>query len=112
MSVSATAVKELRELSGVGILACRKALEEAGGDLDKAKEILRKKGIDVAIKKAERATGEGLISAYIHHNGRLGALVELNCETDFVTRTDDFRRLAQDIARQVAAMDPKYVSPD
>lgn len=112
MSVSATAVKELRELTGIGILDCRRALEEAGSDLDKAKEILRKKGIDVAIKKAERATGEGLISTYIHHNGRLGALVELNCETDFVARTDDFRRLAQDIARQVAAMDPKYVSPD
>ena len=94
------------------MLECKKALEEAGGDLESAKAILRKKGADVAVTKAARVTEQGVISSYIHHNGRLGALVELGCETDFVARTDDFRRLGQDIARQVAAYDPCYLSPD
>ena len=112
MTVPAAVVKELRQLTGVGVLECKKALEEAGGDLESAKEILRKKGADVAVAKAARATEQGAISSYIHHNGRLGALVELGCETDFVARTDDFRRLGQDIARQVAAYDPCYLSLD
>ena len=112
MTVPAAVVKELRQLTGVGILQCKKALEEVGGDLESAKEVLRKKGADVAVAKAARATEQGVISSYIHHNGRLGALVELGCETDFVARTDDFRRLGQDIARQVAAYDPCYLSPD
>ena len=112
MAVPAAVVKELRQLTGVGMLECKKALEEVGGDLESAKEILRKKGAEVAVAKAARATEQGVISSYIHHNGRLGAIVELGCETDFVARTDDFRRLGQDIARQVAAYDPSYLSPD
>ncbi len=112
MSVSPAAVKELRELTGAGILDCKQALEQAEGDFQKAQEILRQKGIAVAAKKADRATAQGLIHAYIHHDGRLGALVELNCQSDFVARTDDFRQLAQDIALQVAGANPRYISPD
>ncbi len=112
MPVSPAAVKELRELTGAGILDCKSALEEAGGDFDKAKDILREKGIAMAAKKAERATAEGLVQTYLHHDGRLGALVEINCETDFVARTDDFTKLAQDIALQVAATNPTYVAAE
>ena len=112
MPVSAATVKELRDLTGAGMLDCKYALEEAAGDLEKAKEILRQKGLAIAAKRAERATAQGLIQAYIHHDGRLGALVELNCETDFVARTDDFRQLAQDIALQVTGANPRYISPD
>ena len=112
MAVTVEAIKELRELTGVGMLDCKNALEEAKGDLDKAKQILRRRGIAVAEKRAGRETAQGLVEAYIHPDGRLGALVELNCETDFVARTDDFRNLAHDLAMQVAATEPKYVSPD
>ena len=112
MPVSPAAVKELRELTGAGILDCKSALEEAGGDFDKAKDILRKKGIAMAAKKAERATAEGLVQTYVHHDGRLGALVEINCETDFVARTEDFTKLAQNIALHVAATNPTYVSSE
>ena len=112
MPVSPAAVKELRELTGAGMLDCKSALEEAGGDFDKAKDILRKKGIAMAAKKAQRATAEGLVQTYIHHDGRLGALVEINCETDFVARTDDFSKLAQNIALQVAATNPTYVASE
>jgi len=110
--VSPAAVKELRELTGAGMLDCKRSLEEAGGDFDKAKDILRKKGIALATKKAERATAEGLVQTYLHHDGRLGALVEINCETDFVARTEDFSKLAQDIALQVAATNPTYLASD
>lgn len=112
MPVSPAAVKELRELTGAGMLDCKRSLEEAGGDFDKAKDILRKKGIALAAKKAERATAEGLVQTYVHHDGRLGALVEINCETDFVARTEDFSKLAQDIALQVAATNPTYLASD
>ncbi len=112
MPVSPAAVKELRELTGAGMLDCKSALEEAGGDFDKAKDILRKKGIAMAAKKAERATAEGLVQTYLHHDGRLGALVEINCETDFVARTEDFSKLAQDVALQVAATNPTYVASE
>ena len=112
MPVSPAAVKELRELTGAGILDCKSALEEAGGDFGKAKDILRKKGIALAAKRAERATAEGLVQTYLHHDGRLGALVEINCETDFVARTEDFSKLAQDIALQVAATNPTYLASD
>ena len=112
MAVTVEAIKELRELTGVGMLDCKNALEEAKGDLEKAKQILRRRGIAVAEKRAGRETAQGLVEAYIHPDGRLGALVELNCETDFVARTDDFRTLAHDLAMQVAATEPKYVSPD
>ena len=112
MAVTVEAIKELRELTGVGMLDCKNALEEAKGDLEKAKQILRRRGIAVAEKRAGRETAQGLVEAYIHPDGRLGALVELNCETDFVARTDDFKTLAHDLAMQVAATEPKYVSPD
>ena len=110
MPVSAASVKELRELTGAGMLDCKRALEESGGDLAKAAELLKQKGFAMAAKKAERATAQGLVQAYIHHDGRLGALIELNCETDFVARTEDFRQLAQDLALQVAGANPRYVS--
>jgi len=112
MAVSAETVKKLRDLTGAGMLDCKKALEETGGELDKAKEILRKRGIAIAEKKATQETRQGLVEAYIHPDGRLGALVELNCQTDFVARTDGFRSLAHNLAMQVAATDPQHIAPD
>lgn len=112
MQITTQMVKELRERSGAGVMDAKRALEETGGDMDKAMALLRQKGLDAAEKKASRVASEGLVKAYIHGGGRIGALVELNCETDFVARTDDFQQLAHDIAMQVAAMDPKYVSAD
>ena len=103
-------IKELREKTGAGIVDCKKALQEARGDIEKAVEILRKKGAAKAAKKAERATAEGIVVSYIHAGGKVGALVELNCETDFVARTEDFKQLGHEIAMQVAAMAPEYVS--
>jgi elongation factor Ts len=112
MAVSAETVKKLRDLTGAGMLDCKKALEKTGGELDKAKEILRKRGIAIAEKKATQETRQGLVEAYIHPDGRLGALVELNCQTDFVARTDGFRALAHELAMQVAATDPQHLAPD
>jgi elongation factor Ts len=112
MAVSAETVKKLRDLTGAGMLDCKKALEETGGELDKAKEILRKRGIAIAEKKAAQETRQGLVEAYIHPDGRLGALVELNCQTDFVARTDEFRALAHELAMQVAATDPQHIASD
>lgn len=112
MAVSAETVKKLRDLTGAGMLDCKKALEKTGGELDKAKEILRKRGIAIAEKKATQETRQGLVEAYIHPDGRLGALVELNCQTDFVARTDGFRALAHELAMQVAATDPQHIAPD
>jgi elongation factor Ts len=112
MVVSAETVKRLRDLTGAGMLDCKKALEETGGDLEKAKGILRQRGIAVAEKKAAQETRQGLVEAYIHPDSRLGALVELNCQTDFVARTDEFRALAHDLAMQVAATDPQHIAPD
>lgn len=112
MAITAAAVKELRELTGAGMLDCKNALEESGGDLDKAKAILKTKGIDIAASRGGRSTGEGVIHSYIHHNDRLGVLVELNCETDFVARTDGFRSLAQNIAVHIAAAAPLCVSEE
>ncbi len=104
---------ELRNRTSAGIVDCKKALEEAGGDMDKAIEILKKKGaIKAAKKAAERTASEGLLATYLHHNGKLAAIVELTCETDFVARNDAFKQLANDLALQVAAMDPQYVSPE
>ena len=110
MAISPAAVKELRERTGAGMLDCKQALEEANGDLQRAQNILKERGFARAIKKAERQTAQGLVQAYIHHDGRYGALIEVNCETDFVARTEEFRQLALDIAMQVAAMDPRYIS--
>lgn len=109
--ISAQMVKELREKTGLGIMDCKQALAETGGDMEKAIEFLRKKGLKVASKRAGRETSQGIVDAYIHMGGRIGVLIELNCETDFVARTDEFKRLARDFAMQVAAADPKWIAP-
>jgi elongation factor Ts len=105
-------VKQLREQTGAGIMDCKRALEESGGDVEKATAWLRAKGLSTAAKKAGRAAREGIIASYIHHGARLGVLLELNCETDFVARTDDFQQLARELAMQVAGLGPLYVSRD
>ncbi|WP_457641581.1 translation elongation factor Ts [Persephonella sp.] len=110
MAVDAKLVKTLREMTGAGILECKKALEETGGNLEEAVELLRKRGIAKAAKKAGRETKEGIIHSYIHAGGRVGVLLELNCETDFVARNEVFKELANEIALQIAAMKPQYVS--
>jgi len=109
MQISVESVKALRDLTGAGIMDSKNALVESNGDIAKAEEILRDKGMASAMKKSSRATNQGLVESYIHSGGRIGAIVETNCETDFVARTDDFKSLAHDIAMQVAAMDPKYL---
>jgi len=105
-------IKALREKTGAGIIDCKMALEETGGDIEKAERVLQERGIASAAKKARRETNEGLVDSYIHSGGRVGALVEINCETDFVARTDEFKSLAHDLAMQVAAMAPLYVDED
>src|SRR3989442_10440764 len=112
MAISASDVKQLRELTGAGMLDCKKALESANGDMEKARKILREKGFSAAAKRADRETSEGVIHSYIHHNSRVGVLVELNCESDFVARTDDFRHLVQQVALQIAAANPLYISAE
>ncbi len=109
MAVSADVVKQLREQTGAGIMDCKAALTESAGDIEKAIEWLRKKGAASAQKKVGRATNEGVIESYIHPGSRLGVLVEVNCETDFVAKTDDFKTLARDLAMQVAAASPRVV---
>ncbi len=103
-------VKRLREQTGAGIMDCKRALESSGGDYEKAALWLREKGLSTAAKKAGRVAREGIVTSYIHHGSRLGVLLELSCETDFVARTDDFQQLARDIAIQIAGMAPTYVS--
>jgi elongation factor Ts len=103
-------VKQLREQTGAGIMDCKRALEESGGDVEKAVAWLRAKGLSTAAKKAGRVAREGIIASYIHHGERLGVLLELNCETDFVARTPDFQQLARELAMQVAGLGPLYVS--
>jgi elongation factor Ts len=110
MAITADEVKKLREKTGAGIMDCKAALQEAQGDIDKAIEILREKGIATAERKVGRATNEGLIEAYIHPGSKLGVLVEVNCETDFVAKTEDFGRLVRDVAMQIAATNPLAVS--
>ncbi|MBA31226.1 MAG: translation elongation factor Ts [Chloroflexi bacterium] len=110
--VTAKEVKELRDITGAGFMDCKKALEEADGNQESAISILNEKGLASAAKKADRSTSEGLVISYIHTGGRVGAMVELNCETDFVARTDDFEILGKNIAMQVAAMDPKFLDND
>ncbi|KUK14580.1 MAG: translation elongation factor Ts [Synergistetes bacterium] len=112
MGVSVELVKELRARTGAGVVECKNALEEAGGDIEKAIEILRKKGIAKAAKKMGRVTAEGVIASYIHTDKKLGVIVEVNCETDFVARTKEFQELAHEIAMQIAASAPLYVSPE
>jgi elongation factor Ts len=107
--ISATLVKSLRDITGAGMMECKAALKEANGDLEEAKLILRKRGLAQAGKKSGRATREGMIGSYIHMGGKIGVLVELNCESDFVARTEDFQTLLREIALQVAAASPQYV---
>jgi elongation factor Ts len=104
--VTTADVKRLREETGAGVMDSKRALEEANGDFDAAKDILREQGIAAAAKRADRTTSQGLVESYIHSGGRIGALVEVQCETDFVARTETFRDLARDLAMQVAAMNP------
>ncbi len=112
MDVDLSIVKELRQKTGAGIMAVKKALDESGGNSDKAEEILKKQGLANALKKSGRDTSQGVIQSYIHAGNKIGALVELKCETDFVARTDDFINLAKDLAMQVAAMGPLFISKD
>jgi elongation factor Ts len=105
-------VKKLRDQTGAGMMDCKRALEECNGDMDKATDFLRKKGQAVAAKRADREANQGVVEAYIHAGGRIGAMVELNCETDFVAKTDEFKQLAHDIAMQIAAMTPLFVSKE
>ena len=110
MEISAEKVKELRDKTGAGMMDCKKALAESEGNLEKAIDYLRKKGAATAEKRADRATNQGQVEAYIHAGGRVGAMVEVNCETDFVAKTDDFKVLAREIAMQIASMNPLYIS--
>jgi elongation factor Ts len=112
MAVSIEQIKALREVTGAGVLDCRKALEQSGGDFDKAVEHLREKGLALAAKRADREASEGVVELYSHGNGRVGVMVELNCETDFVARSEAFRSFAHELALQVAAGAPQYVSPE
>lgn len=105
-------IKALREETGAGVMDVKRALEEANGDTDRARELLRERGLAAAAKRAERETSQGVVDAYIHGGGRIGALVEVNCETDFVANTDEFRTLVRDIAMQVAAMSPQVIAPE
>ena len=111
-TITADAVKELRERTGAGFMDCKNALVEAGGDIDKAIALLRERGLAAAAKKAGREASEGAISSYIHIGGKVGVLIEVNCETDFVARTDEFQKLVKDLAVQVAGMAPLYVDVD
>lgn len=112
MEVNASIVKQLREKTGAGIMDCKKALAESGGNLEKAVDYLRQKGLAGAAKKADRVAADGAVGAYVHPGGKIGVLVELNCETDFVARTTEFQNLLKDIAMQIAAANPRYIRPE
>lgn len=112
MAISAKLVKELREKTGVGIMECKEALNQSDGDMDEAVKILRKKGLSAASKKAGRITAEGAVGSYIHAGGKIGVLIEVNCETDFVGQTDEFQTLVKDLAMHVAAAEPRFVNRD
>lgn len=112
MAITIDQIKQLRHQTGVSMMACKKALEDSNGDFDKAIEILRKKGMAKAQSRAERTTGEGVIESYIHSNNKIGVLVHLGCETDFVAKNDDFKEIARNIAMHVAASAPLYISPE
>ncbi len=112
MEITSAMVKELRETTGVGMMDCKKALMETGGDIEKAVEYLRKKGLSAAEKKAHRSTNEGVVGSYIHSNNKIGVLIEVNCETDFVARNEKFQEMVRNIAMQVAAASPRWVSSE
>lgn len=109
MAITTEMIKQLRETTGAGILDCRKALEQANGDIDKAINFLREKGLALAAKRADRTASDGVIELYSHGNGRVGVMVEINCETDFVSRSDAFRKFAHEVALQIAASSPQYI---
>ena len=110
--ISSELVKSLREKTGAGMMDCKRALQESNGNIEQAIDYLRKKGAAVAAKRADRVANQGVVEAYIHAGGRIGAMVELNCETDFVAKTPEFKQLAHDIAMQIAAMNPEYISKE
>ena len=112
MQISKDLIRELRNKTGAGVMNCKQALSEAGGDMQKAQDILREKGSVVAIKRSARDTKEGLVSSYIHSGSKLGVLLEMNCETDFVAKTSEFSQLAKELAMQIAAMDPLWIKPE
>lgn len=112
MQISKDLIRELRNKTGAGVMNCKQALSEAGGDIEKAQDILREKGSVVAIKRSARDTKEGLVSSYIHSGSKLGVLLEMNCETDFVAKTSEFSQLAKELAMQIAAMDPLWIKPE
>jgi elongation factor Ts len=112
MEITTEMIKELREATGAGILDCRKALTDANGDFEKAVDLLREKGVATAAKRADRTASQGVVELYSHGDGRVGVIVEVNCETDFVARSEDFRKLAHEIALQIAAAAPQYVKED
>jgi len=112
MKISAQTIKEVRDRTSVGILECKNALLEASGDTEKAIEILRNRGLAIAEKKRENIVTEGIVEAYVHHTRKIGALVELNCETDFVAHTDEFKELARHLAMQIAATAPRYIAAE
>jgi elongation factor Ts len=110
--MSLDAIKDLREATGCGIMDCKRALTEAGGNMDKARELLRQRGLEMALKKGARETKEGRVEAYIHNGNKMGVIVEVNCETDFVGSNEDFIKFSRDIAMHIAAMAPKYIRKD
>ena len=110
--ISASKVKELRELTGVGMMDCKRALQETNGDIEKAVELLREKGLSAAAKKAGRIAAEGIVESYIHMGGKIGVMVEVNCETDFVAKTAEFKTFVRDIAMHIAASNPQFLSKD
>lgn len=112
MQVSTATIKELREKTGAGVIDCKKALLEAEGNMEKATDILNQRGLALARKKADRTANQGLIEAYVHQGGQIAVLVEVNCETDFVAHTDEFKELAHNLALQIAAMSPQFISPE
>ena len=112
MAASLDAIKELRELTSCGVIECKKALEEAQGDMEKAKQILQKRGLEIAAKKGSRLTKEGRVETYVHLGNKIGVIVEVNCETDFVAKNEDFCAFTKDIAMHIAAMAPKYITQE
>jgi len=112
LQVSTAAVKELREITGAGVIDCKKALIETEGNMEKAVGVLDQQGLASARKKAERVADQGIVETYVHQGGQIGAMVEVNCETDFVARTDEFKELAHNLALQIAAMSPQFISPE
>lgn len=112
MASIAEDIKSLREETGCGVIDCKKALEESSGNRDKAKELLRKRGLEMALKKIDREAKEGRVEAYIHNGNKIGVIVEINCETDFVARSDDFIKFSKDLAMHIAAMSPRYIKKE